>query len=179
MSCHQARRRCLSSSILFCVSAICVGMCVYAGICIERVCVMMNNWLLLKVESVREKGAFHKGLSVCVSLRCESRSALSHTFISALKSIHRSVWYPSALSFLPIVCSRFSPPLDRALPIPLGTSLTAPFAHVDVVARILTKAINGSAIKEQKDGYDPSIYFHFFSISGLITNWNQHLSHIC
>lgn len=57
-------------------------------------------------------------------------------------------------------------------------SLFAPLLPVDVVASSLTKAANGSAAEEQKDGYDPSIYIPSFSDSGPLSNWNQHVSHI-
>lgn len=57
-------------------------------------------------------------------------------------------------------------------------SLSAPLLPVDVVASSLTKAANGSAAEEQKDGYDPSIYIPSFSDSGPLSNWNQHVSHI-
>lgn len=53
-----------------------------------------------------------------------------------------------------------------------------PSLPVDVADSSLTKAANGSAAEEQKDGYDPSLYHSFFSDPVLLCNWKQHESHI-
>lgn len=53
------------------------------------------------------------------------------------------------------------------------------FLPMDLVGSSLTKAANGSAVEQQKDGYDPPIKIPPFSNPCLITKWNQRVSHIC
>lgn len=76
--------------------------------------------------------------------------------------------------FLTVFCINyiFFPPLGGALPIPQEPFLT--LLPVDVAASSLTKAAKGSAVDNKSMEMIPG-----YPLSGLLSNWQQHVSHIC